>query len=336
MNLTLYDQSKSTFDYETIGNILFNFAIFGLGPFETIINILHMIIVNTNAYESDSKKMHYLNYLILNMFTLNLTSFSFFVMINYSNSRLCFILFFISNVFNNWSIYLILILIFNILVKANNQKGRYNSSKKFLLLKNLILLFVSLLFHSPILSIGLLRSHFNSTSTIRSSNYINDCSLYTQYDLLLFDMLELLLLILFPFLFSLCMNTIVSFKLIKSKRNMHSMTLRDSRRLIHFNQSNNISQINHNRNKILIRSLRFILRIYSINIIGALLKLPFYLTRLSKHFNYFKRDQSTQLFFLIESITFIIRTFYYVFTFLINVLFNQLFRKQIKQTFNHH
>ena len=345
MNSTFHEQSLLTlFDYELYGNYLFNFTIFVLGPFQTIVNILHMIIVNTNAYETNnSKKINYLNFLILNIFTLNLTSFSFFVMINYSNSKLCFIIFYLSQVFNNWSIYLILLLIFNSYVKQNNQRET-KSSRKILLFKNLILLFLSLFFHSPIISIGTKRYHsLNSNST---SNYINDCNIFNTNDLILFDILELIFLIIFPFLFSLGMNTIISFKLIKSKRNMHhtmSMRERDARHQLINNQQQQIqigqtNSINNNhRNKMLARSLRFILRIYSINIIGTLLKLPFYLTRLSKHLSHLNLDQSTyQILFFIESITFIIRTFYYVFTFLINLLFNQSFRKQIIKTFNHH
>jgi hypothetical protein len=337
MNSTIYDQTRLKFDYELFGNYLFNIAIFGVGPFETIINIVHMVIVNTNAYESDSKKINYLNYLVLNMFALNLTSFSFFAMINYSNSRVCYILLYISHVFNNWSIYLILLIIFNNYVKQNSQT---KSSKKSLFIKNLILLVLSLLIHSPIISIGLLRDHYNSNSTIKT-NRLNDCNIFNEYDLILFDLFEFLFLILFPFLFSLCMNTVVSFKLIKSKRNMHAMSISENhagrQRLINSNQKNaNQINIDNQRDKMLNRSIRFILRIYSVNIVGTLLKLPFYLTRLSKHWSYFKLDQSIEIFFLIESITFIIRTIYYVFTFLINLLFNQSFRKQIKQTFNHH
>jgi hypothetical protein len=311
-------------DIQSYSTKIFYFSIFVLTPFETLINFLHSFIVYKASFERTAAKRMLINYLALNVLALNFSSLSYYVRIQWPSSIFCYIAFYVSSVFINWSIFLLVFLVFKRYFSQSISPIYKSGWELELVSSNLTTLILSILFNLPILLIG--RNRHNS---FQNDQYLNDCKCFNVHDLIMLDFFELILCILFPFFSTLGLNTVISFKLIRSKRTLCPHVT-----------STTATNPNRVHRKLLARSLRFILKLYSINIFGCLLKLPLFLTRLFKHLHYsnnFDLAKSTasraiEVFFLIESITFIVRSVYYVFTFLINISFNEMFRKQTIET----
>jgi hypothetical protein len=352
MNTTFNQDKETTINFNTImmtsmshiPSFLFNVNIYKLAPLETFINIINIIVVYYKMYKSSATKYYFTQYLILNTIGLNLSAISCFLMLHYPSSRYCYLITFLNNVFAYWANQCLIISYLDRYLRMKNYL-RIFGQKQFLYGINLTFLFISIILSSPLLSIGIIND-INKYENMNSF-YMVDCKIYNRNELLLGDFIELVFNIILPFFVLAILNTLISFKLIKSKfvLSKHAKMNHNYHRQYRYHHHNHVGKRRH-LHKMTNNQVRFVLTMFSINVFSVLLRLPLLVIRYLKHVSYesYLMDNNTtnlykiflEKFFLYESVGFLFKTFYYVFPFFINFFLNPYFKKQIVKIFCFH
>jgi hypothetical protein len=316
-------------------------------------------------YKSSATKYYFTQFLILNTIALNLSAIACFLSLHHAASPYCPILSFLNNLFTYWASFCLMMSYLDRYLRMKNYL-RIFGEKRFLIGINSLFFTLSFLLSSPLVISALFNSLFDPSNSQNklTSFYINDCRIYQINQLVLFDLVELVFNLAMPFLVLVFLNSLISLKLIKSKRVLSKHVSRHNSSYFNNTSNGNSSvrrQCHEKQTKKMNKQMRFVLTMVSINIFSVLLKLPLLLTRFFKHLAYlfmtsennlpnsvgFTTNNSTRFvssfdnyyrtnlekYFLYESIALTFRTFYYVFPFFINFLLNPYFKKQIVKIF---
>lgn len=335
--------SSSSSSMSQIPSFLFNVNIYKLAPLETFINIINIIVVYYKMYKSSATKYYFTQYLILNTIGLNLSAITCFLMLHYPSSRYCYLLTFLNNVFAYWANQCLVISYLDRYLRMKNYL-RIFGQKKFLYGINLTFLIMSIVLSLPLLSIGVINDIGKKSNGV-SSLYMIDCKIYNRNELLIGDLIEMVFNIILPFLVLAVLNTLISFKLIKSKfvLSKHAKMNYDYHKKYRSHHQNHLNKRKH-LHRMTNNQMRFVLTMFSINVFSVLLRLPLLIIRFIKHYSYVMENNANidmyklflERFFIYESICFFLKTLYYVFPFFINFLLNPYFKKQIVKIFCFH
>jgi hypothetical protein len=338
---TINDDNTMMSSMPQIPSFLFNVNIYKLAPLETFINIINVIVVYYKMYKSSATKYYFTQYLILNTIGLNLSAISCFLMLHYPSSRYCYLFTFLNNVFAYWANLCLIISYLDRYLRMKNYL-RIFGKKKFLYGINLTFVVISIILNSPLLSIGIFND-FSKNENFGLS-YMVDCKIYNRSQLLFGDFFELMFNILLPFLVLAILNTLISFKLIKSKfvLSKHAKMNYNYHRKYRYHNAGKRKHLHRMTNN----QMRFVFTMFSINVFSVLLRLPLLIIRYLKHVSYdgYSMENNTtnlnklalERYLLYESIAFSFKTLYYIFPFFINFFLNPYFKKQIVKIFCFH
>jgi hypothetical protein len=278
------------------------FAFYIILSLGNLLCLLSTMIYYKHMFNGSSTKLMSVLFSVSGLVSLNISALSYYTMLNYSLYYVCNVLFFLKSLFTGWNSLCISLLTIDRYLQVKRKHRNIFDSKWFLVTIN-ALFFASLaLINIPNLFIG--ESSIKPLNKSDSSYFYLECSSYSRYTLLVFDLIEVVVNLCVSFASMVVSNALITRELINSRK-----------------KSNTTLKKSEYGGTIVIT--------FGI-LMGLVLYAPSILVRLRKHYYGLYKDESV---YLLESVANVFKMLFFIFPCIFNLMCNSAFKEPIKYAF---